>query len=343
MVLACPAIDTLRSIMSIQLLPSPCRYALCYAPPAASALAVAGTAWLGRDAASGMLVPHPALPGLSRAMLHHHTATARLTGLHATLTAPFALAAGFDESHLLQMAASFSATQALLAPIMLKTCVLDDCVALCAASPASHVAAMAMRCMAYFDVLRASSDTDSNAVALRHRPDLSAQQEVSLQQGDIPDAADAFRFHMTLSDRLSNGDAMLMELLQRAADLHFAQALSSPVTVDALTVFKQPAPEASWTPLARWPLTGAEGTVQWPSPGRLFYMVGPSGVGKDALLDWLKKRLAVRHDNDRASVVFARRTITRAPHPSEAHEPVNADQFRQALHAGHFALDWQAN
>lgn len=316
--------------MLIQPLPSPCRYALYYMPPAASALAVAGNAWLGRDAVSGLAVAHPALPGLPPDTLRRHTATARRYGFHATLKAPFVLAAGFDESHLMQMATSFSACQAPLVPLMLKTCLLDDFLALCPAAPTSHVAALAMRCMVYFDLLRASSDAETDAMARGRRR-------------GTPNAGSAFRFHMTLSDRLVDSDATLIEPLQRAADLHFAQALSSPLTVDALTIFKQPAPDASWTVLARWPLTGSDCADQQPAPGRLFYVVGPSGVGKDALLDWLKKRLAERHAKDHASVVFARRTITRPPHPSEAHEPVDVDQFQHALHAGQFALHWQAN
>ena len=73
--------------------------------------------------------------------------------------------------------------------------------------------------------------------------------------------------------------------------------------------------------------------------GRLVYVAGPSGAGKDSLLAWLKKQLAPE-----ASVAFARRTITRAAaQDGEQHDSIDMRGFLQLRAAGAFALDWEAN
>lgn len=72
-------------------------------------------------------------------------------------------------------------------------------------------------------------------------------------------------------------------------------------------------------------------------PGRLVLVVGPSGVGKDTLIDLA--RAAFHND---ASVVFPRRVVTRAA-AGEPHETMDADAFERAARAGAFALTWEAH
>ncbi|RVK89410.1 phosphonate metabolism protein/1,5-bisphosphokinase (PRPP-forming) PhnN [Sinorhizobium meliloti] len=71
--------------------------------------------------------------------------------------------------------------------------------------------------------------------------------------------------------------------------------------------------------------------------GRLVMIVGPSGAGKDCLIDYARERL---HAND---IQFVRRTITRPPSPGEDHNPVTVDDFRIAALRGAFALHWEAH
>ena len=73
--------------------------------------------------------------------------------------------------------------------------------------------------------------------------------------------------------------------------------------------------------------------------GRLVYVAGPSGAGKDSLLGWLKDHLP--HD---APVAFARRTITRpATADGEQHDGIDLPGFMRLREAGAFGLDWEAN
>ncbi len=73
-------------------------------------------------------------------------------------------------------------------------------------------------------------------------------------------------------------------------------------------------------------------------PGCLFLVVGPSGAGKDTLLGLAKSACA-----DDASVVFPRRVVTREASSSEDNVQLSADEFRQALARGDFAMHWEAH
>ncbi len=74
----------------------------------------------------------------------------------------------------------------------------------------------------------------------------------------------------------------------------------------------------------------------------LIYVMGPSGVGKDSLLNWL--RAHVRSLQNPPVLHFARRTVTRSLDKSnEDHESVDFDAFGRLQQAGAFALQWQAH
>lgn len=72
---------------------------------------------------------------------------------------------------------------------------------------------------------------------------------------------------------------------------------------------------------------------------RLIYVVGPSGAGKDSLLDWVRERLPAN-----APLHWARRTITRpADAGGEAHECLDDEGFDRVVQSQGFAMHWQAN
>lgn len=73
--------------------------------------------------------------------------------------------------------------------------------------------------------------------------------------------------------------------------------------------------------------------------GTLFLVVGPSGAGKDSVIDGARRRL-----DGNASVFFARRVITRpADSGGEEHREISASAFERLEGQGGFALSWRAH
>jgi ribose 1,5-bisphosphokinase len=72
--------------------------------------------------------------------------------------------------------------------------------------------------------------------------------------------------------------------------------------------------------------------------GRLIYLIGPSGSGKDSLLEAARARLAER------GCRIVRRVITRSAEAvGEAALSVSMQQFAEMEARGDFALSWRAN
>lgn len=75
------------------------------------------------------------------------------------------------------------------------------------------------------------------------------------------------------------------------------------------------------------------------TPGTIIIVVGPSGAGKDSLIDFARRRFA-----DSVDIGFVRRYITRdADAGSEDHHAVSVEQFEEMRQAGLFAVHWGAH
>ncbi|PLW76902.1 phosphonate metabolism protein/1,5-bisphosphokinase (PRPP-forming) PhnN [Cohaesibacter celericrescens] len=73
--------------------------------------------------------------------------------------------------------------------------------------------------------------------------------------------------------------------------------------------------------------------------GTLVLLVGPSGSGKDSVLDWARLRLA-----DDKRILFVRRCITRDnADSSEDHDSMTIPEFQKAEMQGDFILSWNAH
>ncbi len=73
--------------------------------------------------------------------------------------------------------------------------------------------------------------------------------------------------------------------------------------------------------------------------GTLFYVVGPSGSGKDSLLGYAREQVA-----DGLPVLFAHRYITRPMDAGgENHVCLTVDEFQKRRALGLFAFDWQSH
>ena len=73
-------------------------------------------------------------------------------------------------------------------------------------------------------------------------------------------------------------------------------------------------------------------------PGRLVLVVGPSGAGKDTLLNLARAACAGDH-----AIVFPRRIVTREASPSEDNRQLDPQSFQMALARGEFAVHWEAH
>jgi len=316
------------------------RYAIHFAPPAGSPWFVAGSSWLGRDAERNLALTQEKVPGIPQLMLAKLTTDARRYGFHATLKAPFHLAPGFTEANLESMAAAFCQAQRSVAVPSVRVKPLADFLALRPEGAEEEIGALAMRCVGYFDLLRAApSDAE---LTTRRRRGLSARQEALLQRWGYPYTEEEFQFHLTLSDDLSKVDADAAYALRRAAEQHFSPLIEqAPFVIDRLSIFRETEPGAPFVAWRSFPFGDRVPQATLPRAGRLFFFVGPSGAGKDSLLQWVQQRLPQEQ-----APVLARRTVTRpdgSGHGHESSESVDVATFWNLAAAGHFAMQWQAN
>ncbi len=74
------------------------------------------------------------------------------------------------------------------------------------------------------------------------------------------------------------------------------------------------------------------------SAGRLYYVMGPSGAGKDSVLGWVREHGASH------GVLCAHRYITRPAHAGgENHVALSEAEFQSREQRGLFVLVWQAH
>lgn len=73
--------------------------------------------------------------------------------------------------------------------------------------------------------------------------------------------------------------------------------------------------------------------------GYFFYVIGASGVGKDSVMEWARKKI-----NGNDPVIFTHRYITRsAKAGSENHVALSKEEFNLWLKRDIFALNWNSH
>lgn len=215
------------------------RYAVYFTPPKESPLTRLAAAWLGRDPFTGAAMTPPAVSTLAPAEIAFHTAAARRYGFHATLKAPFDLAAGEKDTSLADAVAKFAADVEPFVIPRLAIGQLDGFFALLPATPVAGLNRLADDVVRAFDRFRSPL---SEAEIERRNPDaLSAEEFHNLHRWGYPYVFDAFRFHMTLTGRVGAGEA---QRVRAALDEVFGAALAAPVPVDGIALFVEPEPGA---------------------------------------------------------------------------------------------------
>lgn len=228
------------------------RFAIYFAPRPESALGRFGSAWLGRDAASGKPVPHLTAEGFSAARLAALTAEPARYGWHATLKPPFRLASGQTLDGLLARLAAFAATRRTFEIPGLQLGSLGGFLALLPSAVPPPLTSLAQDCVRAFDLFRAPASPDE--LARRRGGRLIARQEALLARWGYPYVLGEFRFHLTLTARL---EAAERRRLAAALAPLVAPICRAPVPIDAVSLFAQEAPDAAFRELRRFPFAGA--------------------------------------------------------------------------------------
>ena len=225
------------------------RVALFYAPALDDPLWTAGTTWLGRDPATAAPCRQPDLPDLAAL-----TAEPRLYGFHATLKPPMALHPGTDWDDVLQAASAVAATVPSFDLPDLAVAELHGFLALRETAPSPALQALADACVAGLDHLRITPDAAE--LDRRRRGGLTPAQDANLRRWGYPYVFATWRFHMTLTRRLSETE---QARLRPAAEAHFAAALQRPRRVADLCLFAQRGPDLPFLLAERVPLAQENG------------------------------------------------------------------------------------
>ncbi|ERF83788.1 DUF1045 domain-containing protein [Bradyrhizobium viridifuturi] len=220
------------------------RYAIYYAPSPDSALHRFGSALLGYDAVSGDDLPFP--DGVTPDW-REVTEDPRKYGFHATLKAPTALADGSNEAALLDACAAFAGRARRIPVIEPVVDAISGFIAVIPASRSDDLQQLAADCVTAFDPFRAPLTAEDRA---RRKPErLTARQCDYLDRWGYPYVMEEFRFHMTLTGRLS--DERRGPIVARLRE-RFAAVDLSTLAIDRIALFKQAEPASRFRIIGSW-------------------------------------------------------------------------------------------
>ena len=218
------------------------RVALYFAPSCTHPLWIAGCEWLGRDPGQGTTSeggPHRADP--------------RRYGFHATLKPPFALRDGTTRTQLTDALSRLVDERVAFDMPRLAVAQLGEFIALRpvgrdATSPGQPLRELADDCVRLFDEFRRPPSPAETA--RRMAAGLDEQQCWNVDRWGYPHVFEQWRFHMTLTDSLS--DDRLRAGLLADATRHFADALAEPLRCDGVALFVEDEAGADFRLLRRF-------------------------------------------------------------------------------------------
>ncbi|WP_093634064.1 DUF1045 domain-containing protein [Paraburkholderia aspalathi] len=207
------------------------RYAIYYTPPAEDELTQTAARWLGRDAfrsdSPDALIERDTEVGAI-------TTAPRRYGFHATLKAPFRLAAGRNVAELEEALARFVEVNEPCQLGEFKVDVMDGFFALVPIRPSPMLQSLASMIVDEFEPFRAPLTESELQRRLSNGLDTIGAAYTS--GWGYPYVFDRFRFHMTLTDRLPVADQAKIRLRLEAI---FSALATRGYTLDALTLFEQ--------------------------------------------------------------------------------------------------------
>jgi len=227
------------------------RYAVYYAPPVDSELWELGCRWLGRDPQRGDFLEQPAVQGMDAARIAALTDSPRTYGFHATLKPPFHLREGCDAHDLDRALSALSRTQQPFAMPRLQLARLGGFLALVPADAHPALCDLAQQCVVELDSLRRAPAAEE--LLRRRSAALSDRQARLLERWGYPYVLEEFRFHLTLTERLSEPDKACLSTWLNS---WFDAALTQTLTVEDVSLYVQPAAQEPFRLLRRYRLAG---------------------------------------------------------------------------------------
>jgi len=179
-------------------------------------------------------------------------ADARRYGFHATLKPPFRLKDGRTEAALAAAIAHLASSLDSLTVPVLALKEIDGFLALTPASLYPALDQLAALCVRDLDDFRRPASEEE--IQRRRKAGLSKRQDGHLLRWGYPYVMEDFRFHMTLTCQL---DSREMRQAKALAHKHFEEFLGQPLSVDALTLFREAAPGHDFTVVQRFALNSS--------------------------------------------------------------------------------------
>lgn len=191
------------------------RYALYFTPEDTTALARLGQTWLS-------------------ALACDLTAEARVYGFHATLKAPFRLAPGVAEDDVVEACAALARNRAALIEPPPRLARLHGFFALRPCQDSAAIQDLAAAAVDALEPFRAP--LNETELAKRLKAPLSERQRALLAQWGYPYVFDEYRFHMTLTRRLSDDEAPAVEAVLRPL---VADSVAEPLRIASVCLMRQ--------------------------------------------------------------------------------------------------------
>ena len=216
-----------------------------YYLPDDDSLATFGASWLGWDVEAGEPVEHIA----SDLPLSGITKTPRKYGFHGTLKPPFRLSAGSTPETLLAAVEVLASSCPTTTIDGLEVAIIGSFLALVPAGGTTGLASLAGRLVTELDSFRAPPSEAE--LARRRAAGLSERQDELLLKWGYPYVLDQFRFHLTLSGRLSPEDLART----KAEAVRLLPELPRPFPIRSISVAGE-REDGSFVTIQRYALTG---------------------------------------------------------------------------------------
>lgn len=207
------------------------RVAIFYAPGSQTPLANFGAHWLGWDVEQAKSVPHPQIDGLPEP-IEVLVATPQKYGFHGTLKAPFRIRHDQTIDSLKEAMKAFSDQRKPFVIGKMKVATLGRFVAIIQEKASDNFAGFASEIVRNFEDYRAPlSDED---IAKRREAGLTPRQDELMLKWGYPYIFDEFKFHLTLTGKLSEQNAQ--SVCDRLTD-HLKPILDTPVQAVDLCLY----------------------------------------------------------------------------------------------------------